>query len=147
MTVLIGNNYLVWVAAPGGSPTYAVFGGQQNGSLGATRETADASHKTSGGVALSVPGLRSYPITLSFVADLPDAGGYSVVESAYKSASGSVLLQVRKGGAAGASPADVIFACEMYVTQLTVDLSLNGVVSGTVTFVPKAAPTTDLTLA
>jgi hypothetical protein len=144
MAIKIGNDYNVWTAATIGG-TYARFAGQQDGSLGGTRATADASHKTSGGVALRVPGLIDFPIDLSFVADLPDTGGYDVVQTAFKSGA-AIGVAIRKGGATGAV-GDNIFLCEMIVTALNIDLSLNGVVSGTVKFEPFAAPVTSLTLA
>jgi predicted secreted protein len=146
MATKIGNDYLVWVAAPATTPTYWLFGGQQSGVVSTSREEADASHKTSGGYALSAPGLRRRTITLEFVADLPDTG-YTVVETAEKSSSREVLVQIRRGGVTGADPADVIFAGLMGVTALNVNAPLNGVVGGSVTFSTAAAPTFDLTLA
>jgi hypothetical protein len=143
MALLIGNNYNIWVSATIGG-TYARFAGQQNGSLGGTRQTADASHKTSGGVALRVPGLIDYPIDLTFVADSPDTGGYTVVETAFKNGT-TVGVAIRKDGAAG-DATDNVFLCEMIVTALSIDFALNGVVSGSVKFEPFAAPTTNLTL-
>ncbi len=145
MSVKIGNNYLVWVAAPGGSPTYARFGGQQGGKLGASRQTADASHKTSGGVALKIPGLLDVPIDMTFVCDLPDVNGYSLVEAAFNAGT-AVLVQVRKGGIAGIST-DAVFACSMYITSFSVDFALNGSVSGSAKFEAESAPTTLLTMA
>jgi hypothetical protein len=144
MAIKIGNDYNVWTSATIGG-TYARFAGQQNGSLGGTRQTADASHKTSGGVALRVPGLIDFPIDLTFVADLPDTGGYTVVETAFKAGS-TVGVAIRKDGAAG-DATDNIFLCEMIVTALNIDFALNGVVGGTVKFEPFAAPVTSLTLA
>lgn len=146
MAVKIGNDYLLWVAAPGGSPVYSLFGGQQDGSLDGSREVIDASHKTSGGFALKLAGLGERTINLTYVADLPDTG-YTVVETAFKSASGLVLTQIRKGGAAGVAPADVVFAASMMVTGFTINAQLNGTVSGTVSLELAAAPTTDITLA
>jgi hypothetical protein len=146
MAVKIGNDYMVWVATPAPTPSYSLFGGQQSGAVSNSRQVADASHKTSGGFALTVPGLRSRTITLDFVADLPDTG-YTVVETAEKSSSGEVLVQIRKGGATAVAPADVIFAGRMRVTALNVNAPLNGVLGGSVTFDTVAAPTTDLTLA
>lgn len=145
MAVKIGNDYLVWVAAPGGSPTYARVAGQQDGSFGGTRATADASHKTSGGVALKVPGLLDLPINLSFVADLPDANGYGVVETAFKAGT-PVLVAIRKGGATATS-SDNVFLCSMYVTELSINAATNDAVKGTMKFEPESAPTTNLTLA
>ncbi len=144
MALKIGNDYLVWVAAPGGTPTYAVFAGQQDGSIGGTVSMTDASHKTSGGYALKVPGLTDSPIDLSFVAELPDTGGYTVVETAFKNKT-QVLVQVRKDGTSGAAD-DAIFACSMWVGELSVNFATNGVVGGSVKFEPAAAPTIPLTL-
>lgn len=144
MALKIGNDYNVWTAATIGG-TYARFAGQQNGSLGGARQTADASHKTSGGVALRVAGLIDVPIDLTFVADLPDTGGYTVVETAFKTGA-AIGVAIRKGGAAGAV-GDNVFLCEMIITALNIDFALNGVVSGTVKFEPFAAPVTNLTLA
>ena len=146
MAILIGNEYNVWVAAPGGSPTYTRFGGQQDGALESSRATFDASHKTSGTFALKGPGLREVSINMSYVADLPDVG-YTVVETAHKSATGTVLVQVRKDGALGTAPDDVIFAGLMLVSSFSANMALNGAVSGSVSMETFAAPTTDLTLA
>ena len=143
MAVKIGNEYNVWTSATIGG-TYARFGGQQDGSLGGTRQTADASHKTSGGVSLKVPGLIDFPIDLAFVADLPDAGGYGVVETAFKNGT-TIGVAIRKGGAT-ATVTDNVFLCEMYVTALNINFALNGVVSGSAKFEPAVAPTTNLTL-
>jgi hypothetical protein len=144
MAVKVGNEYLAWVSATIGG-TYARFAGQQDGSLGGTRQTADASHKTSGGVSLKIPGLIDFPIDLSFVADLPDTTGYGVVETAFKNGT-TIGVSLRKGGAT-ATATDDIFKCEMYVTALNISFALNGVVSGTVKFEPATAPATNLTLA
>lgn len=144
MGVKIGNNYLVHVAAPGQTPVFGLFAGQQDGDLGGSRQSIDASHKTSGGVALKIPGLLDIPLNLAFVAELPDADGYTIVETAFKAGT-PVLVQVRKNGILGVD-ADKIFACSMYVMSLPVKFGLNGTVSGTVGFEPEAEPTMALTL-
>lgn len=146
MALKIGNDYMVWVAAAGGTPTYGLLGGQQDGSLSVGIREIDGSHKTSGSTDLVLPGNKTYNLPLSFNAELPDATGYSVVETRLKGRL-PILVQIRKGGATGASPADVVFACEMYALNLDLSFPLNGIVSGSMTFKPAAAPTTDLTLA
>lgn len=143
MALKLGNNYVVFVSATIGG-TYALLAGQQNGSLGGTRATADASHKTSGGVALKVPGLIDVPVDLTFVAELPDATGYSVVETAFKAGT-TVGVAIRKAGATSVV-GDNIFLCEMFVTALNVDFALNGVVGGSIKFEPAATPSLNLTL-
>lgn len=145
MAVKIGNDYMIWVAAAGGSPAYALLGGQQDGSLEMSAQSIDASHKTSGTVALKLPGLRDISINTTFVADLPDTG-YTVVETAHKSRA-AMLVQVRKDGAAGTAPDDVVFAASFYVNTLSVNAALNGTLNGSVSFELAAVPTTDLTLA
>lgn len=142
MALKLGNSYMVWVAAP---TTFALLAGQQDGTLNSTRQTFDASHKTSGSVGLKIPGLRDVSIDLSFVADLPDTGGYTVIETAHKSGA-AINVAVRKDGAAG-EVADDVFLCSMYVVALNITAATNGALSGTVRFEPAAAPTTDLTLA
>ena len=144
MAIKIGNDYNVWVSATIGG-TYARVAGQQDGSLGGTRQTADASHKTSGGVALKIPGLIDFPIDLAFVADLPDANGYTVAETAFKNGT-PIGVSVRKGGPT-ATASDDVFKCLMYVTGLSVDFALNGAVGGSMKFEPAEAPVTNLSLA
>ncbi|MCU0892472.1 MAG: hypothetical protein MUE77_12210 [Sandarakinorhabdus sp.] len=146
MAVKNGNDYMVWVAAPATTPSFALMAGQQNLTFETSQQTADASSKTSGTVAIKLPTLREITIGVDFVADLPDAAGYTVVETAHKTQS-RVLVQVRKDGATGSAPDDVIFQAEMWATNLSVNPGLNAALAGSVQFVLAATPTTDLTLA
>jgi hypothetical protein len=141
-----GNDYQIWVAAPATTPSFALFSGQQNLNIESSQQTADASNKTSGTVAIKIPTLREITIPVDFVADLPNATGYGVVETAHKNQT-RVVVQVRKDGDAGTAPDDVIFQAEMWATNLSVNAGLNAALSGSVQFVLAATPTTDLTLA
>jgi hypothetical protein len=143
MPVKNGNDNMVWVSAVGGTP--ALLGGQQDHSIEGSQQTIDATHKTSGTVNLTLPANRSISIPVNFVSDLPDAA-YTAVETAHKNRT-RVLVQIRKDGALGTAPDDVLFAAEMWAVNLQVNSPLNGAVAGSVTFELAAVPTTDLTLA
>ena len=143
MAVKLGNDYLIFVATPGGTPSYLMLGGQQSGTFNDARNSSDGSHKTSGGFNLSIAGNRTISIDLGFVADLPDTG-YSLVEAAY-AANTPLLVQMRDAGASSAI-GDAVFTCEMRAFNRNVETPLNGTVTGSFTFQPSAAPTLDLTL-
>lgn len=144
MALKLGNNYIIFVATIAAPTVFAMIGGQQSGSFGDNRSKIDASHKTSGGINLTVAGNRDVSFDMGFVADLPDAG-YTMVESSYK-ANLDLIVQLRDAGAASVAD-DAVFECRMINLQRPIDMPLNGTVTGSFRWEPTAVPTLDLTLA
>jgi TP901-1 family phage major tail protein len=68
-TATAGKDYLVYVntGETEASPTWTLVGGQRDYTLNRTAEQIDASHKTSGGWASTLPGLRSWNMDLSAI--------------------------------------------------------------------------------
>lgn len=145
MPVRPSNDYMVWVAAVATPTAFSLLGGQQDLSWESQGQTIDASHKTSGTFALKLRGLRDITTTVQIVTDLPDTG-YTIIETAHKSASGQVVVQIRKDGAAGTAPDDVVFQAQMFVASMSISGPLNGVVSGNITFELAGVPAIDMLL-
>lgn len=71
-----GKDYLVYLATAGTAtnPTWTLVGGQRSGSLSRSAEEIDASHKTSGGWASTIPGLRSWSLDMEAIYLAGDEG-------------------------------------------------------------------------
>jgi hypothetical protein len=139
---LLGNNYRLWIESttPG---TYNMIKGQQDGSINRSGQTIDTSSKDDYPYGTSAPGMRTLTIPFSLIPDLPDATGYTRLETAANAAVATpVKFQIRKGGSAG-SGTDSVFECSMYINDFTTDMGQNGVVKVTGTLTAAAAPTTD----
>jgi hypothetical protein len=78
------------------------------------------------------------------VADLPDANGYTRLETqANLTVATPFNVQIRKGGSSGTG-ADVVFEGAVYATDFNNPMSRNDAVKYSVTLVASAAPTTDV---
>ena len=142
MGIKLGNDYLLWVesATPG---TYNAVKGQ--GTLSETRSAAkiDTSDKTTAGYATQAYGLISLTQSLDLKVNLPDANGYTRLESAANTfPSAPINIQVRKNGAAGVS-GDAIFQASVYVTITSRSFDKDGTVVAKMEFGLAAAPTID----
>ncbi len=75
-TATAGKDYLIHVnkGASDLEPGWLLVGGQRSGNLNRKADELDASHKTSGGWASHLPGLRSWGIDLESVVLLNDEG-------------------------------------------------------------------------
>lgn len=75
-TATAGKDYLVYVATAGSGDNYTwtLVGGQRSGSLSRTAEEIDASHKTSGGWASTLAGLRSWSLDMEAIYLAGDEG-------------------------------------------------------------------------
>lgn len=143
MSVKLGNDYRVWIesATPG---TYNQIAGQQDLSVNRNGQTIDISSKNDFPYAAQAAGARTLNIALSGVADLPDANGYTRLETqANLTIATPFNIQVRKGGSTG-SGSDVVFQGSMYATDFNQSMSRNDAVKYSVTLVASAAPTTDV---
>ena len=138
----IGNNYYLWLETATPS-TYALLKGQGNLKINRSSGSIDLSSKDNFPYALSAPGLRTLTISCDIKPDLPDANGYTRLETlCAASPQAPFNIQVRKGGLTG-SGTDVVFAASMYGTLTGTDMSQNAPLSVTLDLSLAAAPTTD----
>jgi predicted secreted protein len=144
MAVILANDYRLWIesATPG---TYSMIAGQQDLAINRNGQTIDISSKDDFPYAAQAAGARTLNISLSGVANLPDANGYTRLETLANSLVATPFnVQVRKGGSSGADPADVVFEGSVYATDFSNPMSRNDAVKYSVTLVAAAAPTTDV---
>jgi len=134
------NKYMLWIesATPG---TYNLVKGQKNLKRSGSRDKVETSTKDSGGYKTYQMNLSDLGWTVDLIPDLPDATGYTRLETLVQ-AGDPFNIQVRKGGTTGAS-GDVIFACSMYAGITSGDFGQNAPVGVSLEFVPATAPTTD----
>jgi hypothetical protein len=139
-TTLLGNDYLAWIegTTPG---IFALINGQ--GTLSETRNQVaiDTSDKTSAGYETEAYGNIKVSYSLDIRVKLPDALGYTRLET-LANARTPFNFQVRKNGQAGAL-ADAIFSALMYGTIASRTFNKDGTVDAKVTLSLGAAPTID----
>lgn len=141
--VLLANDYRAWLESttPG---TYNEILGQQDLSITRNGQTIDISSKNDFPYAAQAAGARTLTIALSGVATLPDATGYTRLETLANSLVATPFnIQIRKGGSAGNGTTDVVFEGSVYATDFSNPMSRNDAVKYNVTFVAAAAPATD----
>ena len=144
MAKKLANDYRLWIesATPG---TYNMIKGQQDLSVTRNGQQIDTTSKDDFPYGTSAPGTRQLSLSVSILPDLPDANGYTRLETQALAASPvPVNFQIRKNGASGADPADVVFKGSFYITDFNHDLGQNNAVKATCTLVASAAPTTDV---
>ncbi|MBV9527046.1 hypothetical protein [Sphingomonas sp.] len=143
-TVLLGDNYLLWIAVNSGTPTYAVINGQGTATINRLQTEIDTSSKSSAGYATSAYGLRKANIDLDILPTLPDTGGYTEFETLCAAQPAApFLVQIRRNGASGADPADTVFAALMYGSIQSTAFTQNDKVSVKAQLALAAAPTVD----
>lgn len=144
MSKKLGNDYLLWIesATPG---TYNLIAGQQNLSMSGQAGFFDTSTKDDSGYATQAPGLRAGSINFECIPNLPDANGYTRMETrALAAPQAATLFQIRKGGSAGNSTTDVVFAASMYIGDWSTSFGQNDAVKTTATLSLASAPTTNV---
>jgi hypothetical protein len=119
--------------------------GQQDLSINRSGATIDTSSKDDFPYGTSAPGLRSLSIPFALIPDLPDATGYTRLETqALAATATAVNFQIRKGGTTGNGTTDLVFQCSMYITDFNSSFAQNDSVKATGTLVAASAPTTDV---
>ena len=139
----LGNNYRLWLetTTPG---TYAQILGGQNLAISRSGAVIDTSTKDDYPYGSQAPGLKQVQIQCEFIPNLPDATGYTRLETLINATTPAPFnVQIRKGGAAGAGT-DVVFQGSMYGTSLNHSLNQNDSAKVSVTLVSASAPTTDV---
>lgn len=142
MAKKLGNDYRLWIESttPG---TYNQVLGQTDMTVNESGGTIDTSSKDDYPYGTQAPGLRQVSVDVGVIPNLPDATGFTRLETlATASSATAVNIQVRKGGSAG-SGSDVVFAGSVYITNFNKSFGQNDAVKASFTMVSAAAPTTN----
>lgn len=142
MAKKLGNDYLAWVESPTAG-TYNLVKGQQSISISRDAGSIDTTTKDDAGYGTSAPGLKSLKLSLDTIPNLPDANGYTRLETLCNATPQAPFnLQIRKGGPA-ATAADAVFAGSVYGNISSTEFGQNDAVKAKVEFSSAAAPTID----
>jgi len=141
MATKLGNDYRLWIEGLT-LGTYAMIKGQQSLSYDRKANTIDISTKDNSPYAATAAGLFDVSISLDGIADLPDATGFTLLETAFKAQTGK-KFQIRKAGAAGVSPGDVVFEGTCNILGLPIEYGQNDAVKYKLSLGLAVAPTTD----
>lgn len=143
MAKKLGNDYLVWVESVTAG-TYNLVKGQQSVSISREAGSFDTSTKDDSGYGTSAPGLKSLKLSLDTIPNLPDASGYTRLETLCNATPQAPFnIQIRKGGPA-ATTADVVFAGSIYGNISSSEFGQNDAVKAKVEFSAASAPTIDV---
>lgn len=138
MAKKLGNDYRLFVKATGEAGEHNEVKGQQDLSYAGSSTFFDTSTKDTGSYGTQAPGQKAVTLSLNMRPDLPDANGFTRLETLANAApSVPEIVQVRK---APFAVGDVVFEASMYV-DLSWDAPHNNVVSATANFVLAAPPT------
>lgn len=138
----LGNNYRLWVesATPG---TFSEVKGNTDLSISRKGSTIDTSGKSDFPYGTQAGGLRSGSIAFACVPDLPDANGYTRLETLVNATVPTPFnIQIRKNGSSGVS-GDAVFECSVYATDWNTEMGKDAALKGMCTFVFAEAPTID----
>jgi len=141
MSQKLGNSYRLWIES--GTPgTYNLVAGQQSLSYDRKSNTIDSSTKDNAPYGTTAPGLFDVSIKLDGIADLPDANGFTLAETNFKSQT-SKKFQIRKGGASGNGTTDVVFEALCNILSFPISYGQNDMVKYSLELGLATAPVTD----
>jgi hypothetical protein len=139
----LGNDYRLWIESAVAG-TYNEIKGQHDLSVSRQTQQIDTSSKDDFPYGTSAPGLRTMTIQCEIGPDLPDADGYTLLETKSQAdPSAPVNFQIRKGGSAGADPADTVLEGSFYIGDFNSSFGKNDQMKVSFTLQLAAAPTTD----
>lgn len=138
MAKKLGSNYRLFVQSTTAG-TFNQPAGQGNLSIQRSKAFSSSATKDAEGVDTQTPGLRSISIKQEITPDLPDANGYTRMETLDQSNVEEVYQVRKKPFAAG----DVVFQCSMYTALDNSDFNQGDSVKVGVTLQPAAQPTVD----
>ncbi|WP_174286633.1 hypothetical protein [Sphingomonas bacterium] len=143
-TVLLGDNYLLWVSAIGAAPpVYAVIQGQGTATINRSQNKIATSSKTTQGYGTNAYGLIDLTIDLDILPTLPDPTGYTQFETNCNAVPRTPFaIEIRKNGLAGVE-ADAIFSAVMYGSITSTALTQAEKVQCKAQLALAAAPTVD----
>jgi predicted secreted protein len=133
----LGNAYRLFIGDGAGTEVFSEIAGQQDLSITRNAATIDTSTKDNFPYATQAPGLRTLSIAFNLIPDLPDANGYTAMETAALATDATAVnFQVKTGST-------VVFEGSLYITDLNTSFGQNDSVKATGTLVAADAPTTD----
>lgn len=140
MAKKLGNDYRLWIesATPG---TYNEIKGQIALSVSRQSSPIDTSSKDDFPYGTSAPGLKTLTIDAECYPNLPDANGFTRLET-LSQGSAAVMFQIRKGGSAGVT-GDKVFEASMYIGSFDTDFGKNDVVKAKWQLTLASPPATD----
>lgn len=138
MAKKLGSDYRLFVRAADGT-AFNQPGGQGNLTINRSKNFSSSATKDTEGVDTQTPGLRTISIKQDIVPDLPDANGYTRLETLDKS-NATEVIQVRKKPFANT---DIVFECSMYTALDNNDFEQGNSLKASLTFQPAAQPTVD----
>ncbi|MEK9211720.1 phage tail tube protein [Sphingomonas sp. 2378] len=138
MAKKLGSDYRLFVRASDGT-SFNQPAGQGNLTINRSKAFSSSATKDAEGVDTQSPGLRTLSIKQDLVPDLPDANGYTRLETLDKS-NATEIIQVRKKPFAAS---DTVFECSMYTALDNSDYEQGSSVKVGLTFQPAAQPTID----
>jgi predicted secreted protein len=142
MAKKLGNDYRLWIESAVAG-TFNEIKGNTSLKINRAANMIDTSAKSDFPYGTQAPGLRNLSIDFECIPDLPDATGYTRMETQANAATTTpVKFQIRKGGSAGAT-ADVVFEAPLYIGNFDTDFGQNAVVKATCQLTLASAPTTD----
>ncbi|GAA4218628.1 hypothetical protein GCM10022253_19450 [Sphingomonas endophytica] len=142
MAKKLGNDYLVWVEGDQAG-TYSLVKGQQTVSISRDAGSIDTTSKDESGYGTSAPGLKSLKISLDTIPNLPDASGYTRLETLCNTTPAAPFnIQIRKNGQTAVA-ADAVFAGSVYGNIASTEFGQNDAVKSKIEFSAAAAPTID----
>jgi len=137
---LLGSDYRLWIESSTAG-TFNQIKGQTKMKVSRSRAEIDSSSKDDEGWDTSLNGNKKLTIDLELKPSLPDANGFSRMESAFASGD-PTRFQIRKGGADGGET-DVVFDCVMIVGSFDDQKDNGDVVQVTSQLRVNQAPTVD----
>lgn len=142
MAKRFGNDYRLWIesATPG---TYNEIRGQTSTKVNRQSGTFDTSSKDDGAYGTEGQGQRKLSMDLEIYPNLPDATGYTRLETAANATPQvPINFQIRKNGSSGVS-GDAVFQASMNIGNFDTDFPKDGAVKATFQLSLAAAPTID----
>ncbi|MDZ7895317.1 MAG: phage tail tube protein [Sphingobium sp.] len=136
----LGNDYRLWIESAVAG-TYNEIKGQTSLKINRQAGSIDTSTKDDYPYGTQAPGLKTLTIDAEVYPNLPDANGYTRLETLSKG-SAPVKFQIRKGGSAGAA-GDVVYEASQWIGNFDTDFGKNDVVKSTFQLTLDGAPTTD----
>lgn len=140
MGTKLGAEYMLWIEGATAG-TYNLLGGQKPLSFDRTAASLTTGTKATYPYITSRAGAISISIGCDGQVELPDANGFTRVETKFL-AREPIKVQIRKDGTAGVSE-DAVFECEMAIISFPVEYPEDGLVSYKLSLEPFAAPTID----
>lgn len=138
MAKKLGSNYRLFVQSAVAG-TFNQPTGQGNLTVNRSKGFSSNATKDTEGYDTQQPGLKTLSISQALVPDLPDANGYTRMETLDKS-DATEVYQIRKKPF---GTTDVVFECSMYTGLDNTGFNQGESVSAGVTLTPAAAPTVD----